>query len=174
VLDAHYICGDVGGKEYLKWNKLSNLESCLFLVCVCQVGDQFGEADKQFYLSLTDHDVQHKVRELNANRIGQLVRISGQVWYITLSTSVPDPNTPGSEIINFGSCSGSPLFHTELWNISKKIIKKWANSSLLHTTHLCLDIDQNWQFFSPSLVNRRIQDPDPKIQMCILKIWMRN
>ncbi len=44
-----------------------------------QVGDQFGEADKQFYLSLTDHDVQHKVRELNANRIGQLVRISGQV-----------------------------------------------------------------------------------------------
>ncbi len=46
------------------------------------MGDQFGEADKQLYLSLTDHDVQHKVRELNANRIGQLVRITGQVPYI--------------------------------------------------------------------------------------------
>jgi DNA replicative helicase MCM subunit Mcm2 (Cdc46/Mcm family) len=58
------------------------------------VGDQFGEADKQLYLSLTDHDVQHKVRELNANRIGQLVRITGQVHcpiYKELLFSVVEP-----------------------------------------------------------------------------------
>jgi DNA replicative helicase MCM subunit Mcm2 (Cdc46/Mcm family) len=66
------------------------------------VGDQFGEADKQFYLSLTDHDVQHKVRELNANRIGQLVRITGQVRKkAQFFSSVADPGSgaflpPGS------------------------------------------------------------------------------
>ena len=37
------------------------------------------EQDKQFYVSFTDHDVLTKVRDLNATKISQLTKITGQV-----------------------------------------------------------------------------------------------
>jgi len=52
---------------------------------ICQalanfVKDQFGlEVDKQLYVSFTDCDIVSKVRELDAKKIGRLVKITGQV-----------------------------------------------------------------------------------------------
>lgn len=37
------------------------------------------EKEKQLYVSFTDHDVLTKIRDLNATRISQLTKITGQV-----------------------------------------------------------------------------------------------
>lgn len=38
-----------------------------------------GKSDKEYYVSLVDVPTRHKVRELTTNKIGTLVRITGQV-----------------------------------------------------------------------------------------------
>ena len=52
----------------------------VFRTWLTKVYFQFGlEVDKQLYVSFTDCDIVSKVRELDAKKIGRLVKITGQV-----------------------------------------------------------------------------------------------